>query len=1283
VKDPEILAVLGANPGWKIVDTTKIPDSDEGLGRYVVAESTSSSEIIFGSLGPMCHENGWCVFPQQRTGRRLPSIYRRKAIKWGLYQEERPAAELVDRWAKPCFNENVALILGAVSGNIFCLDIDILDWRLASAVEKIAFEILGFSGFKRVGKAPKRALLYRVATPEELPANISRFFVAEDGEGASPHGFEILSNKKTLTIYGRHHETYDRFVWDGDCQPAILTPADVPLVTPAQIEAFIAKVQAFRPFHRNSSSTVVDLDALGFVKTDGINLPKISASGGDWVEEDGLVTDGREKFLFALARLSARGNPGNCKDDEGRKVLIRTVLDEFGRRARLDGRWGNPNELLREVTDKVTRAAEAIVDGRITPMAPRARKVRKAVGRKVVAGSPITDGCKGSLAWLPPVDVRGPIKDVPFSDARCDDAEYAARQIPETAAETVRQITTATNERIDAFFAAVHDDPDAKHPSTHAIIAPTGAGKTHMLVEGVDRFRQYLSVDDVIESIRQEKLDGVTEPAQMLMLAPAYRNIEETGKKASDAGLEVVEWIGKARSATLTGPDRCVQGDKVRAMQDAGRNTDVICEKPHPDYPDDPTKTIRCTAWDEATKTWKCRFKRQAEEAKTADLILAAHAYMTCSAPKAMTNCRAVIIDESFHGQLIKAVRFSDEILLYPRNPVAYRTKKEKSEDKKTAEIPEEAFTLAREEIGARAYYALRSGVDPVRWFFENDTPGRNGGYSIAQKREMLDLTIALLSRVRDADDIDPTTSLATIERLCSGPERTAVHEEEKFWRLIKDRVEIDSITLLDVFGNRKDPLLPAVLPTAKTDRRILWQRGPTMDAAGEIRLSWIAEHNFADHHILALDASADKSLLARVLDRKESEIVCEPMDAMLRVRTVHVTGKSLSKTSLLPKKSDTESYAAYKDRLTVELRKLISHAAAMYPQGGIAVCAPQALKNHLLDGWAAPKRVIWMHYGNNRGFNVAENCGAALAIGCLNPSIQQLDDIVAALAHGEENPEPLRDPLGENRGFDLDRIYKTDVIKLRNGHDMEVTQSATEGRYSEMALRQIRQEEHLQFLGRLRPIRRDEITDFINVGSYIPPSLIVDEVVDFEDLMTWIGSAVEVAREHQGPIGAGDKLEEAKAAKKFSKILEAGETKSRFFEITDGGEVLYVPAHSPSVIDRLVEDGYQITHRPQLGVMQEFPAPLCTYADEVRLRDRALSAAMAEGWAAMPGSRMWMRELPADFDPSATNDKPVTALDVAVLAQHYHVRLRREEREAEKAAAPKTAMQIFETEVF
>jgi len=41
--------------------------------------------------------------------------------------------DLVESWSKPCFNENVALILGPPSGNVWALDIDVKDWRLSSA----------------------------------------------------------------------------------------------------------------------------------------------------------------------------------------------------------------------------------------------------------------------------------------------------------------------------------------------------------------------------------------------------------------------------------------------------------------------------------------------------------------------------------------------------------------------------------------------------------------------------------------------------------------------------------------------------------------------------------------------------------------------------------------------------------------------------------------------------------------------------------------------------------------------------------------------------------------------------------------------------------------------------------------------------------------------------------------------------------------------------------------------------------------------------------------------
>jgi len=91
------------------------------------------SQVIFGTIGPMCHGRGWCVFPQQRSGRRLPAEYREELIKWGRYHDERPSADLVESWSKPCFNENVALILGPPSGNVWALDIDVKDWRLSSA----------------------------------------------------------------------------------------------------------------------------------------------------------------------------------------------------------------------------------------------------------------------------------------------------------------------------------------------------------------------------------------------------------------------------------------------------------------------------------------------------------------------------------------------------------------------------------------------------------------------------------------------------------------------------------------------------------------------------------------------------------------------------------------------------------------------------------------------------------------------------------------------------------------------------------------------------------------------------------------------------------------------------------------------------------------------------------------------------------------------------------------------------------------------------------------------
>src|SRR3546814_19557160 len=74
---------------------------------------------------------------------------------------QRPSRETVALWSRHCATLNVAMVLGPGSGDTFALDIDVLDEALALRALELADDILGYTPFRRVGRAPKLALLFR------------------------------------------------------------------------------------------------------------------------------------------------------------------------------------------------------------------------------------------------------------------------------------------------------------------------------------------------------------------------------------------------------------------------------------------------------------------------------------------------------------------------------------------------------------------------------------------------------------------------------------------------------------------------------------------------------------------------------------------------------------------------------------------------------------------------------------------------------------------------------------------------------------------------------------------------------------------------------------------------------------------------------------------------------------------------------------------------------------------------------------------------------------------
>jgi len=63
------------------------------------------------------HQLGWCIVP-------FPYGTKRAGMKWKKYQNERPSQDQLSRWFKGAKQQNIAVVLGEVSGGLTCRDFD-------------------------------------------------------------------------------------------------------------------------------------------------------------------------------------------------------------------------------------------------------------------------------------------------------------------------------------------------------------------------------------------------------------------------------------------------------------------------------------------------------------------------------------------------------------------------------------------------------------------------------------------------------------------------------------------------------------------------------------------------------------------------------------------------------------------------------------------------------------------------------------------------------------------------------------------------------------------------------------------------------------------------------------------------------------------------------------------------------------------------------------------------------------------------------------------------------
>lgn len=129
---------------------------------------------------------------------------------------------------------SVGLLLGH---GVIAVDVDVRDPEAVERIETLAERMLGH-GLKRVGAAPKFALLYRTAT--ELPyVATCRYRFSGDAAGAKAHRVEVLTDGKQLAAFGVHPETGKPYQWNGSGSPLDRRVDELPLVDGEKISEFL------------------------------------------------------------------------------------------------------------------------------------------------------------------------------------------------------------------------------------------------------------------------------------------------------------------------------------------------------------------------------------------------------------------------------------------------------------------------------------------------------------------------------------------------------------------------------------------------------------------------------------------------------------------------------------------------------------------------------------------------------------------------------------------------------------------------------------------------------------------------------------------------------------------------------------------------------------------------------------------------------------------------------------------------------------------------------------
>ncbi len=190
-----------------------------------------SEQSFMERFGPRLVANGYPILPIMH-GTKKPGRWRSGA--WSDYPDwtrhaERPTSEHeLDAW-RGWPDAGV----GVACGQVVAVDIDITDPELALEIERLARERLGDTAALRIGRAPKRLLVYRAAEPFA---------------GVRRAPIEVLGLGQQFVAHAIHPDTGRPYEWPEESL-ADIDIGDLPVIDQTAVRAFLDEALALVPDH--------------------------------------------------------------------------------------------------------------------------------------------------------------------------------------------------------------------------------------------------------------------------------------------------------------------------------------------------------------------------------------------------------------------------------------------------------------------------------------------------------------------------------------------------------------------------------------------------------------------------------------------------------------------------------------------------------------------------------------------------------------------------------------------------------------------------------------------------------------------------------------------------------------------------------------------------------------------------------------------------------------------------------------------------------------------------